>query len=126
MEPVNRAARISGWIISGFIALFMLVDGVGHTARFAPYVKGTVDAGYPEGVIMPLGLVELACTILYVIPATSVLGAILLTGYFGGATATHVRIGQAFYFPIAFGVLTWLGLYLRDLRLRTLIPLKRE
>ncbi len=126
MEPVSRAARISGWIISSLIALFMLADGVGHTARFATYVKGTIAVGYPDNVIMPLGIVVLVCSTLYLIPSTSVLGAILLTAYFGGATATLVRVGQPFYFPIVFGILTWLGLYLRDRRIRALVPLSRE
>lgn len=91
--------------------------------RFAPYVKGTIAAGYAGSIIVPLGIVELLCTILYAIPRTSVLGTILLTAYFGGATATHVRMGQPFYFAMVFGILVWLALYLRDVRLRTFIPL---
>jgi hypothetical protein len=71
-----------------------------------------------------LGIVELTCTILYVIPRTSVLGAILLTGYLGGATATHVRVADAYFMPILVGVLVWLGLYLRDTRLRALVPFR--
>ncbi len=103
MESPGKAARISGWIITTFIVLFMLVDGVGHTMRFAPYVKGTVDVGYKENVVMPLGIVA----------------------YYGGATATHVRAGQPFFFPIIFGILTWLGLWLREARLRELTPLRQ-
>lgn len=123
MEQPHRGAVISGWIISTLIILFMLVDGIGHVMKFPPYVKGTMDVGYPQSVIMPLGLVELVIALLYAIPRTRILGAILLTAYFGGATATHVRMGQPFYFPIVFGILVWLGLYLRDTRLRTYIPL---
>ena len=123
MEQGNRTAVISGRIISTLVGLFMIVDGIGHVMRLAPYVKGTVDVGYPASILVPLGIVELLCAILYAIPRTTILGAILLTAYFGGATATHVRMGQPFYFPIVFGVLTWLALYLRDSRLRTFIPL---
>ena len=123
MEQGNRTAIISGRIISTLIILFMIVDGIGHVMKLEPYVKGTVDVGYPASILVPLGIVELLCAILYAIPRTTILGAILLTAYFGGATATHVRMGQPFYFPIVFGVLTWLALYLRDSRLRTFIPL---
>ena len=120
---VSRGARITGWIISGFIGLFMLFDGAAKVARFAPYVEGTVKAGFADGLVVPLGILALFCTILYLIPRTSVLGAILLAAYFGGATATHVRLGQPFYFPVVFGILTWFALYLRDARVRALVPL---
>jgi hypothetical protein len=86
------------------------------------------EHGYPESIITGLGVVELACTVLYLIPQTSVLGAILLTGYLGGATATHVRVGeysQALMGAIPFGVLLWLGLYLREPRLRVLTPWRK-
>jgi hypothetical protein len=90
-------------------------------------VKATVELGYPENTILPIGVVLVICTFLYLIPKTSVLGAILLTGYLGGAVATHVRMGEGPFpitFPIIFGVLLWGGLYLRDLRIRSLIPLR--
>ena len=80
--------------------------------------------GYSENVILGIGLVELVCTILYFIPRTSVLGAVLLTAYLGGATATHLRIADPFIPPIIAGVLVWAGLYLRDLRVRALLPLR--
>lgn len=80
--------------------------------------------GWPPDLATPLALVELACTLLYVIPHTSILGAILLTGYLGGAAATHVRIGDGFGVPVATGMLLWLGLVLRDARLRALLPLR--
>ena len=114
----------TGRIISGFIVLFMLFDGGAKVARFAPYVKGTVEAGFADRLVIPLGIVGLFCTILYAIPQTSILGAILLTGYYGGATATHLRIGQPWYFPVVFGILVWIAMYLRDPRLRELVPLR--
>jgi hypothetical protein len=90
-------------------------------------IEATVKLGYPESVIIGLGAVLLISTILYLIPKTSVLGAILLTGYLGGAVATHVRVQEGWFsivFAVVFGALLWLGLYLRDERLRALLPLK--
>jgi hypothetical protein len=116
----------AGRIVSWLPALFLLVDGVAKLFKPAPVVEGTVKLGYSESVIIPLGIVLIACTILYLIPRTAVLGAILLTGYLGGAVATHVRAGDGAFgviFAVTFGVLLWLGLYLRDQRLRALLPL---
>src|SRR2546428_7168848 len=133
MQPDNQTAPVSkkmlwaGRIISALPALFLLLDGVMKLIKPAPVVEATVRVGYPESLILGLGIVLLACTLLYLIPRTSVLGAILLTGYLGGATATHVRVAEGVFpiiFPIAVGVLIWLGIYLRDERLRALIPLR--
>jgi hypothetical protein len=107
-------------------ALFMLFDGVMKIFKPAVVVEATVKLGYSESVIVPLGIVLTVCTILYLIPRTAVLGAILLTGYLGGAVATHVRVGAGWFsvsFPIIFGILIWGGLYLRGYGLRRLIPL---
>jgi hypothetical protein len=90
----------------------------------ASVVEGFAHLGYPESLALGLGIVELACVVVYLIPRTAVLGAILLTGYLGGATATHLRIGEPFFMAIVLGVLVWGGLYLRDDRLRVLIPLR--
>jgi len=122
---VSKGSLWTGRIISGLIILFMLFDGGAKVVRFAPYVEGTVKAGFADSFVVPLGIVELICTIIYAIPQTSILGAILLAAYFGGATATHVRLGQPFWFPIVFGILTWLALYLREPRLRSLVPLRK-
>lgn len=113
-----------GWTLGGLVAMFLLVDAVGKLLRLGPYVQGTLEFGYSDGLVAPLGAVLLVCTILYCVPRTAVLGAILLTGYLGGATATHVRVGQPYWFPILFGVLTWLALYLRQDRLRALLSLQ--
>jgi hypothetical protein len=113
-------------VLGTLVALFLLVDGVGKVLRLAPYVEGTARVGYPDGVLVPLGIVLLASTVLYVIPRTAVLGAVLLTGYLGGATATHVRMGQPFLFPVVFGVIVWGCLYLRDERVRSLLPAVRR
>ena len=123
---ISRKARWAGIIISALSSLFLFADGVMKLVKPAPVVEGTVKVGYPESVIVPLGIVLLICTVVYVIPRTSVLGAILLTGYLGGAVATHVRVGDPLFshvlFPVYLGVLIWLGLYLRDNRLRALVP----
>jgi DoxX-like family len=90
-------------------------------------VEATTKLGYSESLIIPIGILLIVCTIIYLIPTTSVLGAILLTGYLGGAVATHVRAAEGVFpivFPIIFGALLWLGLYLTDTRLRALIPLR--
>ena len=116
-----------GRIVSWLPALFLLLDGVAKLFKPAPVIEGTVKLGYSESVIIPLGIVLIACTVLYLIPRTAVLGAILLTAYLGGAVATHVRVGDGIFpvvFGITFGVLLWLGLYLRDPRLRELVPLR--
>src|SRR5258705_12246933 len=110
-------------------ALFLLVDGIMKLFKPAPVVEATVKLGYPESTIIGMGIVLLLCTVLYLIPRTAILGAILLTGYLGGAVATHVRVGEGLFsilFPVIFGVLLWGGLYLRDNRLRMLIPLHQE
>src|SRR6185369_14646942 len=88
--PVSRARHWTGWILSAVPALLLLFDGAAKLARPAAVVEGTVRMGYPESVLLGLGIVLIACTVLYLIPRTSVLGAILLTGYLGGAVATHV------------------------------------
>lgn len=89
-------------------------------------VEGFEKLGWSPDLAFPIGVVELVCTAIYLLPRTSVLGAILLTGYLGGATATHVRLGESFIPTVVFGVLLWLGLYLRDRRIRALIPLKEN
>ncbi len=127
--PVSNKTVWAGRIFSGLPILFLLFDGIAKLFKPVPVVEATVKLGYPESVIFGLGIVLLTCTILYVIPQTSVLGAILLTGYLGGAVATHVRVGEGAFpitFPIIIGVLVWGGLYLRDERLRALIPLRSQ
>jgi DoxX-like family len=126
---VSNGRLWGGRIMSWLPALFLLIDGVMKLFKPAIVVEATVKLGYPENTILPIGIVLTVCTILYLIPRTAVLGAILLTGYLGGAVATHVRVGEGLFpvsFPIIFGVLLWGGLYLRNNRLRTLIPISQE
>jgi hypothetical protein len=122
---VSKGALWTGRVMSALPALFLLFDGAMKLVKPDFVVEATVRLGYPESVILPLGVVLLACTVLYLVPGTSVLGAILLTGYLGGAVATHVRHEDTPFeilFPVVFGALLWGGLVLRDRRLRSLVP----
>ncbi len=118
-----------GWIMSGIVVVFLLFDGVTKLMMITPVVNATVGIGYPVDVIRPLGIICLACAILYGMPRTAVLGAILLTGFLGGAVASKVRLEDPLFSQVLFGVyvgvLAWGGLYLRDGRLRALFPLRR-
>jgi len=126
---VTRSMIWTGWIMSGIVVVFLMFDGITKLMMIAPVVDATTGIGYPVGVIRPLGIVCLACAILYAIPRTSILGAILLTGFLGGAVASKVRLEDPLFSQVLFGVyvgiLAWGGLYLRDGRLRALIPLRR-
>jgi hypothetical protein len=128
-QPISKRTVWAGRIISALPALFMLFDGVIHTMRIPPVVEGFAKLGYPIGVATTLGVVEIVCTILYLIPRTSVLGALLLTGYLGGAIASNVRIQAPLFgyvlFPIYVALFLWGGLWLRDARIRAILPLVR-
>ncbi|HET6863568.1 MAG TPA: DoxX family protein [Pyrinomonadaceae bacterium] len=127
VEQTKRSSKKLVWIgriLSGLPVLFMVFSGVAKLLKPAQVIEGFQKLGYPDHTILPLGVTELLCTILYVIPQTSVLGAILMTAYLGGATATHVRVGEPFFAPIILGMVAWLGLFLRDSRLRALLPLR--
>lgn len=120
----SKKALWAGRAVSSLPVLFLLMDGVMKIFPPEIVVKATLELGYQESVIVPLGLVLVASTILYIVPRTAVLGAILLTGYLGGAVATHVRVLDGIFpmiFPVIVGSLLWLGLYLRDERLRALV-----
>lgn len=122
---VSKKRLWAGRIVSALPVLLLLFSAVMKLMKPAPVVQGFALFGYPKSLILGIALVELACTVVYVIPRTSILGAILLTGYLGGATATHVRIGDPnFVIPVVLGVLVWGGLYLRDDRLHAIIPLR--
>ena len=115
----------AGRIISAVPVLMLVFSGVMKLMKPAAVVEGFARFGYPESVILAIGILELACTVVYLIPRTSILGAILVTGYLGGATATHLRVGDsAFFVPAVLGALAWGGLFLRDKRLRALLPLR--
>jgi hypothetical protein len=121
----SRGQIVTGRVLTGIAVLFLLFDAIGKLMRPAAVVDGTVQLGWPASVILPLGILQAALLIVYLIPRTAVLGAILWTGYLGGAVATHVRIGNPLFshilFPVYVAALLWGGLWLRDRRLRTLL-----
>ncbi len=118
----TRLARWAGRVISALVAAFLLLDAGIKVMMLEPAVEGSVQLGYPEGTVFGIGLALLVSTALYVVPRTAFLGAILLTGYLGGAVATQVRVEDPwFLFPAFFGVLVWGGLFLRDERIRALV-----
>ncbi|MFT3882194.1 MAG: DoxX family protein [Gemmatales bacterium] len=124
MNQTSKPMLWTGYVLSALPALFLLFDGVMKLFKPEFVVKGTVELGFPESAIVPLGVVLIISTLLYLIPQTKIIGAILLTGYLGGAVATHVHASHPAFnilFPVVFGVLLWGGLYLRDARLRDLL-----
>jgi hypothetical protein len=133
VNPASSSSRGRIWtgrILTILPTLFFLMDAVMKLMKPAFVVDATVKLGYQESVIQGLGVALLVCTILYAIPTTSVFGAILLTGYLGGAVATNLRAGTPLFsnvlFPVYFAIILWGGLYLRDKRLRELVPLRRS
>jgi len=120
----------TAWALTGLAALFLTFDTVLKLARLPVAVDGTVALGYPAHLVVVIGVIELICLVLYLVPSSAVLGAVVLTGYLGGAVATHVRIGSPLpshtLFPIYVALLVWGGLYLRDARLRELLPLQHR
>ena len=113
-----------GRVISVLVSLVFAMSAFMKLKGGAEVMQGMAHLGLPESLIMPLTILEISCVVIYLIPATSVLGAILLTGYIGGAICTHVRVGDPFFIQIALGIFIWLGLYLRENRLKGLIPLR--
>jgi hypothetical protein len=138
MVTINQSAPVSNWalwtgrVLSGLVILFLLVDGAIKLVPIAVVTDTMAQLGYSPSVETAriLGVLTLGCTALYAYPRTSVLGAILLTGYLGGAMATHFRVGSPLFSHLLFGfylgLMLWCGLYLRDERLRALIPLRRQ
>ena len=124
--PPSKKMIWAGRILSALPTLLLLFSGSMKFVKSPDTAAGFAHLGWPVGLAALLGVLEVGSTLLYAIPRTSVLGAILLTGYMGGAIATHVRIGEPVYLHVVFGLCIWGGLYLRDPRLRALIPLKQR
>ncbi len=124
-QPVSSGRKVWTWrILSGLLGAFFLFDAVMKLAKPAPVVAGTLQLGFAETSIIPIGMALLVCTVLYLVRRTAVFGAILLTGYLGGAVASQVRIGAPWFnilFPAVFACLVWAALYLRDTRARALL-----
>jgi len=130
VAPVSKKMLLTGRILSGLAVLFLLMDGAMKLVRPAPapVAQAQAQLGFPDSLSFGIGILLLACTILYAIPRTSVFGAILLTGYLGGAIALQLRVGNPLFshvlFPVYIALLIWGGLFLRENRLRTLVPLR--
>ena len=126
--PASKKRIWAGRILSGLPVLFLLFDAIIKLIKTRPVVEAFTNLGYPPDLAVPIGIVLLVCVALYVIPQTSVLGAIFLTGYLGGAVATHVRVGDPLIshvlFPTYVAAMIWGGLFLREDRLRALLPLR--
>lgn len=122
---VSKAAHWTGWVLSILPSLLLAFSGSMKLIQPAGMAESVEKMGWSMEVMFSIGIVELACTVLYLVPVTSILGGILLTGYLGGAIATHVRINESFVPGVVIGVILWLGLFLREPRLRVLIPFKR-
>lgn len=126
MQSNPKAMTWIGWIVSLVPAGLLLMSGAMKLLHPPDMDKGFADLGWPVEYALILGIVEVGCTLIYLCPYTAVLGAILVTGYLGGAVATHARLGQPVFFAaIGLGVFVWLGLYLRDARIRALAPFRR-
>jgi len=128
VESSAKKRSIAGDVLTGLVAAFLTFDTVMKLLQLAPAVQGTTELGYPAGKVVAIGAIELVCLVLYLVPRTSVLGALVLTGYLGGAIATHVRVGSPLpthtLFPIYVALMVWGGLYLRESRLRELLPFR--
>ncbi len=121
----TRKLALTGWIISILASLVFLMSGVMKFVGGPQVAQGLTHLGISQSMVIPLGILELTCLVIYLIPITSVLGAILMSGYVGGIIVTHWRVGDPVYIAIVLGLMIWLGLYLREPRLRELIPLRR-
>ena len=128
-RTVNAGSRGALWTgrgLSTIAVLFLVFDSIGKLLEVPPVVAGSLELGYPASTVFPLGVILLLCVVAYVIPSTSVLGAVLLTGYLGGAIATHVRVLNPLFshmlFPIYVAFFVWGGLFLRDAGLRAFLP----
>lgn len=127
-EPISGARLWTGRIISYVPALLLLLDGVAKLFKPEPVVKGTIELGFPESSIVPMGIALVVSVLCYLIPQTSVVGAALLSGYLGGAVCTHVHHGDPVWqivMPAVFSMILWAGLVLREPRLEILLPWKR-
>jgi len=130
--PVERVphsrSRIAGIVSTSVAALFLAFDTILKVLALAPAVEGTTSLGYQADSVLWIGGIEMVCLVLYLVPRTAVLGALLMTGYLGGAVATHVRIASPLlthtFFPVYVALILWAGLYLREPRLRALVPFR--
>jgi hypothetical protein len=129
-NTVSKTKRWTSYVMSGLVILFMLMDSIMKFVKPSEVIEGTLALGFAEQHLPIIGTLGLISTLLYAFPRTSILGAILLTGYFGGAVATHLRLNNPLFthtlFTVYFGILIWGGLWLRNIKLRELLPLRQS
>lgn len=129
-DPDSKGRRWTARVLGGLVVLFLLFDGGGKVLGLEPSVEGTMELGFPESAVTPVGWILLVVTALYAVPRTAVLGAILLTGYLGGAVAVHLRLENPLLshtlFPVYVGIMAWAALLLSDVRVRELVPWRRD
>ena len=127
---ISKKRLVTSYVITSLVTLYLIFDTVLKLLKLPPAVKGTTELGYPVDSVLWIGLMELVCLVLFLLPRTSVFGALLMTGYLGGAIATHFRLGNPLLshtlFPIYIALMLWGGLYLRETRLAALIPLREN
>lgn len=121
--PQNKVLTIIGWVLTVALSGMLFVSAYTKLAKIPQAVDGFKQAGYPDSALVPIGVAEIISTILFLIPHTRVLGAVLLTGYLGGAINHHVRMGEGFIVQALFGVVVWLALFFRDTRIRSILPI---
>ena len=125
--PLSKVWVWTGRVLSGLIVVFMLVDGIGKVLKIQPVLDAFAEMNFPVKLAVPIGLIDIVCAVLFAIPRTAVLGAVLLTGLLGGAIATHFRLESPLFshtlFGLYLGLIAWGALYLREPRLRALLPL---
>lgn len=126
MEAASGKVVWVGRVITAVVSLLFLFSAAMKFMGGGEVKEGMAHLGLPESMVIPLGILEAACTVIYLIPATSVLGAVLLAGYIGGAICTHWRVGDPFLGQVAIGLVIWLGIYLREPRLKAVIPLRKS
>jgi hypothetical protein len=130
METAAQPARTSnamlwtGRVLSALPALLLIMSGGMKLAKIPAVIQGFAHAGLSNSLMVPIGILEISCAVVYLIPQTAVLGAILMCAYLGGATVTTLRVGDPWWPPVLAGVLVWVGLFLRDRRVRALLPLR--
>jgi len=124
-QPASKTMRVIGYVLTVLPVLMLLFSASGKFLKPDGMEENIQKLGWRMDQMTALGIVEVACVILYVIPQTAVFGAVLLTAYLGGATATHARIGDSVFFPVLVGVVLWIGLYLREPRLWPLAPFRK-
>ena len=123
---ISRARRLTGWVVSVLVSLLFVFSGVMKLRGGPELDQGMQHLQLRPEMTLPLGILELSCTAVYLVPPTAVLGAVLMTGYLGGAMLTHWRVGDMFYLHVVIGLLIWLGIYLREPRLAPLLPIRRR